>query len=396
MALGLTQGYAVAGSDTGHQGGDLKFALGHPEKINDWGYRAVHVMTGTAKLIVHSYYSRFAAHSYFVGCSTGGQQALTEAQRFPADYDGILAGAPGNNRVRLNVGFLWSWLALHKSGEPLPASKLPLIHQAVIAACGGPDSAKTGIIADPQACKFDPGTLLCKAADSGDCLTSSQVEAVRIIYAGARNPRTGERLFAGWVHGSEANENTPAGSWAGYFVGQPEPARLDFWRYWVFHDPNWDFHTFDFDRDVAYADAEMTAVVANDPDLAAFKQHTGKLLIYHGWADPVAPPEDSIRYYESVQRTLGGPEKVADFFRLFMIPGMGHCYGGPGTDTFDALGALDRWVVQGIAPDKIVASHSTAGTIDRTRPLCPYPQTARWTGSGNGNEAASFTCAAGK
>jgi feruloyl esterase len=393
MAMGLAQGYAVAGSDTGHAGGDLKFGLGHSEKINDWAYRAVHVMTDTAKLVVRSHYGRLAAASYFMGCSTGGQQALTEAQRFPADYDGIIAGAPGNNRVRLNVGFLWSWLALHKAGEPLPASKLSLIHQALLAAC---DGVQAGFLADPRTCKFDPGVLQCKAGDSADCLTASQVEAVRMIYAGARNPRTGERIFAGWALGSEANENTPAGSWAGYFVGQPEPARLDFWRYWVFNDPNWDFRTFDFDRDVAYADAKMAVVAANDPDLSAFKQHKGKLLMYHGWADPVAPPDDGIRYYESVERAMGGAKKTADFIRLFMVPGMGHCYGGPGPNTFDALGTLDRWVTQGIAPDKVIASHSTEGKVDRSRPLCPYPQISSWNRSGDINDAAAYVCVVGK
>jgi feruloyl esterase len=170
---------------------------------------------------------------------------------------------------------------------------------------------------------------------------------------------------------------------------------VDFWRYWVFNDTNWDFRTFDFDRDAAYADSKMTMVTANDPDLSAFKQRNGKLLMYHGWADPVVPPEDGIAYYESVEKAMGGAQKTSAFFRLFMVPGMGHCSGGPGPSAFDALGALDKWVAQGTAPDRIVASHSAGGTVDRTRPLCPYPQAARWNGTGSIDAAASFACAAG-
>ena len=378
MERGLRSGYAVAGSDTGHEGGDLKFGLGHPEKINDWAWRAVHVMTDTAKLVLRSYYGRFAAHAYFSGCSTGGQQALTEAQRFPGDYDGILAGDPGNNRVRLNVGFLWSWLAANGNpGATLPASKLPLLHKAVVAACDELDGVKDGIIGDPRACRFDPAALECGGEDRADCLTKGQLAAVRAIYDGAKNPRTGDRLYSGWARGSEAG-------WTGYFVGQREPARLDFWRYWVFHDPGWDFRSFDFDRDVAYADFTMAFLVANDPDLSRFQSRGGRLLIYQGWADPVVPPEDTIRYYESVAPAAG--------VRLFLIPGMGHCAGGPGPSTFDGLGALDTWVSRGVAPTRIVATHLTNGRVDRSRPLCPHPQTARWNGAGSTDDAASFEC----
>jgi len=388
MESALRKGYAAAGSDTGHEGGDLKFALGHPEKIDDWGWRAVHTMTETARLIVRSYYGRLAAHSYFMGCSTGGQQALSEAQRFPSDYDGIVAGAAGNNRVRLNMGFLWSWLALYKdSADSLPAGKLPLIQQAAITACDALDGVKDGLIDDPRACRFDPGSLLCKGHDNESCLTPRQVAAVRMIYDGARNPRTGERIFSGWARGSEAG-------WPAYFVGQPEPARLDFWRYWVFDDPIWDPRTFDFDRDVAFADAKMATVTANDPDLTAFQKRNGKLIMYNGTADPVVPPEDGIRYYESVQQFMGGWEQTNGFLRLFLVPGMGHCGGGPGPNTFEALGAIDRWVSEGAAPDRIIATHSEGGIVDRARPLCPYPQVARWNGSGSLNEAASYTCAA--
>jgi feruloyl esterase len=391
MRSALQHGYATAGSNTGHEGGDLNFGAGHPEKIKDWAYRAVHVMTEIAKHVVSAYYERSAAHSYFTGCSTGGQQALMEAQRYPTDYDGILAGDPGNNRIRLNAGFLWSWLAANKdTGNPLPASKLPLINRAVIDACDTIDGIEDGLIADPRRCHFDPGVLQCKNGDDATCLTASQVTAVRSIYDGARNPRTGQQVFAGWARGSESLGGR--GGWASYFVGQPQPARIDFWRSWVFGNPQWDPHSFDLDRDLTAADAKVGFIDANNPDLSAFQKNKGKLVMYHGWADPVVPPEDGIRYYESVAGAMGGIPNIVSFFRLFMVPGMGHCNGGPGPSTFDGLGTLDKWVTDGSAPERIVASHSTNGTVDRTRPLCPYPQIARWKGTGSSDDAAQFAC----
>jgi feruloyl esterase len=388
MAMALNQGYATAGSDTGHEGGDLRFGVGHPEKINDWSYRAVHVMTDTAKLIVRDYYGRLPQYSYFNGCSTGGHQALSEAQRFPGDYEGIVAGDPGNNRTHLIAGFLWSWEAIHKDTDtPLPVAKLPMITKAVMAACDAIDGLADGIIDDPRRCKFDPGTLLCKGGDSANCLTASQVEAVKKVYSGAKNPRTGEQLFAGWPRGTET-------SWPTYFIEPAEARRNEFWRLWVFNDPNWDWRTFDFDRDLSYADSRMAVVNANDTNLKPFKDRNGKLVMYHGWADSDVPPEDGVRYYEAVEQAMGGPEKTTDFFRLFMVPGMGHCGGGPGPNTFDAVAALDQWVDHGKAPEKIVASHIANGVTDRTRPLCPYPQIAKWKGAGSIDEAANFVCAA--
>lgn len=394
MAAAVRRGYATAGSDTGHEGGDLAFGAGHPEKINDWGYRAIHVMTETSKLIVRNHYGRFAEHSYFSGCSTGGHQALMEAQRFPTDYDGIVAGAPGNNRVRLNVGFLWSWLATNADpANPFPAPKLRLLNSEAIAACDAIDGVEDELISDPRRCQFDPGALLCEGPENDTCLTGPQVEAARKVYGGAKNPRTGEQIYPGWARGSEASGGNRIGGWAGYFVGRPEPARVDFWRLWVFDDPNWDLHTFDFDRDVAYAATKLAAIDAVDPDLTAFNENGGKLLMYHGWADAVVPPEDSVQYYENVVRTLGGMERTGEFFRLFMVPGMEHCGGGSGPNDFDALNVLDQWVAKGIAPDRIVVSHATDGTVDRTRPLCPYPLVARWNGTGSTDDAAAFVCA---
>jgi feruloyl esterase len=383
MAAALNRGYAAAGSDTGHEGGEITFGVGHPEKINDWAYRAVHVMTDVSKLIIRDYYHRLPDKAFFNGCSTGGQQALSEAQRFPDDYDGIVAGDPGNDRVHLITGFLWSWEAIHKdAADPLPSAKLPMIAKAAMEACDALDGLKDGIIDDPRRCKFDPGVLACKGADGDNCLTASQVEAVRKVYSGARNPRTGEQIFPGWVRETEA-------SWAPYFLTPAEARRNEFWRLWVFNDPNWDWRTFDFDRDVAYADRKMAVVNALDANLKPFQMRGGKLVMYHGWADSDVPPEDGVRYYESVEHSMGD---TADFFRLFMAPGMGHCGGGVGPNTFDALGAVDEWVERGIVPEKIIASHATNGVTDRTRPLCPYPQVAKWKGSGSIDDAANFVC----
>jgi feruloyl esterase len=260
-----------------------------------------------------------------------------------------------------------------------------MITKAVMAACDEIDGLKDGVIDDPRRCKFDPSTLLCKDHDGDSCLTAAEVESVKKVYSGAKNPRTGEQVFSGWARGTET-------SWKTYFVEPAEARRNEFWRLWVFNDPNWDWRTFDFDRDLAYADGKMSVVNSIDTDLKPFKARNGKLLMYHGWADSDVPPEDGIRYYEKFERAMGGQEQTSDFFRLFMAPGMAHCGGGPGPNTFDTLSALDRWVDDGNAPDKISASHVTDGVTDRTRPLCPYPQIAKWKGAGSIDDAANFRC----
>jgi feruloyl esterase len=381
MAAALNRGYATAGCDTGHVPDDLKFGVGHPDKIDDWAFRAVHVMTETAKLIVRDYYGRLPQYSYFTGCSTGGQQALTEAQRFPADYDGIVAGDPGHNRIHLMAGAMWTL----EAARPLTAAKLPLITRAAIAACDAVDGVTDGIIDDPRRCTFDPGALLCKGGDHDDCLTAAQVESVRKIYGGARNPRTGERIFAGWTVGTET-------SWTDYFVGPDEPRRNEFWKLWVFNDPEWDWRTFDFDRDLAFADGKMAVVNSVDADLRPFKARNGKLVMYHGWADGNVPAADAIEYYERVTRAMGGSDRTSDFFRLFLVPGMGHCSGGEGPNSFDTISALEQWVEHGQTPEQMIASRISNGVTSRTRPLCPYPQIAKWNGSGSTDDAANFAC----
>ena len=426
LADALKRGFATASTDTGHTGADLTFAAGHPEKIVDWGYRAIHIMTESAKLIIRRYSGLLPRHSFFMGCSTGGHEALSEVQRFPADYDGVVAGDPGNNRVHLNVGFLWAFSATHDSNGNaiLPTSKLPLINKAAIASCDGADGTAGGIISDPQACHFDPGVLLCKGAEDDQCLTAPQVAAVRKVYDGPKNPRTGEQIIAGYSPGSESPEgDNLAGGWKMYITDRKEPMRLDFWRYWVFNDPKWDWRMFDFDADVAYADKKLAAVNASSVDLSKFQSRGGKILMYSGWADPIGPPMDAVNYYKRVEGATGGRQNAQSFFRLFMAPGMAHCGDGPGPNMFgaygaktdaertrglpasvspeinlnldpehDVLSALVQWVERGIAPDHIIASHFTDERVDLTRPICPYPKVAHWNGKGSSDDASNFTC----
>ena len=401
MAAALRRGYATASTDTGHTGDDMKFGQGHPEKVIDWAWRAVHVMTDAAKLVVRDHTGKLPEHSYFNGCSSGGHQALSEAQRFPEDFDGIIAGDPANNRVRQTFAFLYSWIATHGAdGRPLlTTNKLALVTKAAVEACDGVDGVKDGIIDDPRRCHFDPAKLLCKngAAAQGEeaaCLTQPQVDAVKKMYDGVKNPRTGEQIFTGWPRGSEAFGDNPIQSWRTYVTDPAEPMRVGFFRYFLFHDPNWDWRTIDWDRDIAYAEQKLGFISAIDRDLTPFKKHGGKLLMYTGWADPVVPPQDTAAYYEAVAKTMGGYEKTREFFRFFTAPGMGHCNGGPGPNQFDALAALEQWVEKGVAPDKLIASHITNGKVDRTRPLCLYPQVAKWKGTGSSDDAASFACVA--
>jgi feruloyl esterase len=396
MAAGLRRGYAVASTDTGHTGDDMKFAQGHPEKLIDYAYRSIHVMTDASKLIVRDAQGRFAERAYFVGCSAGGQQALSEAQRYPDDYDGIVAGDPANNRIRQTFAFLHSWIATHdRDGRPIvPHAKLPLLTKAAVEACDGIDGLKDGIIDDPRRCHFDPAKLLCKGGEEATCLTAAQVEAAKKTYEGVKNPRTGEPIFTGWPRGSEGFGEPAGQSWRAYILDPPEPMRVGFFKYFLFHDPNWDYRTIDWERDLAFAEQRLPFMAAVDRDLTAFKKRGGKLLMYTGWADPVVPPQDTVAYYDAVVKTMGGLQATREFFRFFLAPGMGHCSGGPGPNQFDHLSALEHWVEKGVAPDKMIASHSTNGKVDRTRPLCLYPQVARWKGTGSTDEAANFSCVA--
>jgi feruloyl esterase len=214
------------------------------------------------------------------------------------------------------------------------------------------------------------------------------------MYEGTKNPRTGEVIFTGWPRGSEGFGENPGQSWRQYVVDPPEPMRVGFFRYWLFHDPNWDYRSIDWERDLAYAEQKLPFMAAVEKDLTPFKKHGGKLLMYTGWSDPVVPPQDTVSYYDGVVKTMGGLAPTRDFYRFFMAPGMGHCAGGPGPNQFDAIGALEQWLEKGAAPDKLIATHSTNGKVDRTRPLCMYPLVARHKGAGSTDEAANFACVA--
>jgi feruloyl esterase len=398
VASTVHEGYATVGTDAGHTatGVTAEWALRNDRRIADYGHRAVHRSAEVTRALIVAYYGRPPEHSYFIGCSNGGREALMEAQRYPDDYDGIVAGDPANNRIRQTFAFLHSWIATHdKDGKPIiPQAKLALLTRASTEACDAIDGLKDGIIDDPRRCHFDPAKLLCKGADEPGCLTAAQVESAKKTYDGVKNPRTGEQIFTGWPRGSEGFGEAAGQSWRAYIVDPAEPMRVGFFKYWLFHDPNWDYKTIDWEHDLAYAEQKLPYMAAVDKDLGPFKKHGGKLLMYTGWSDPVVPPQDTVAYYEGVAKLMGGIEKTRDFYRFFIAPGMGHCGGGPGPNEFDHLTALEQWVEKGIAPEKMIATHSMAGKVDRTRPLCAYPQVARWKGTGSSDEAANFTCVA--
>jgi feruloyl esterase len=391
LAAQLNRGYATASTDTGHaSGNDESWALGHPEKLIDWSYRAVHEMTVDSKLIVQAFYGKPAKLAYWNGCSTGGKQGLTEAQRYPNDFDGIVAGAPANYITHLLAGGVYtSWVRL-KDGESgpefIPPSKFPYLHKAALAACDAKDGVVDGVIADPRRCHFDPKMIECHSGDAPNCLTAAQVHTAQLIYAGAKY-NDGKQIFPGFEPGSEL-------LWAPATAGPiSNTVGVGFFRFMVFDNPNWDFTTFDVDRDTRVADKKVGSIVnAIDPNLKAFEQHGGRMIMYHGWADQAIQPENSVNYYERVVATMASQQKTQEFLRLFMVPGMSHCRGGAGPNDFDALTALERWREDNIAPEKIIATHETSGRIDNTRPLCPYPKTAIYKGSGDTTDAANFVC----
>ena len=386
LAEALQDGYATASTDTGHEGGRGIFALGHPEKLVDFAWRSEHEMTAKAKKLIEAFYGSGPKLSYWNGCSTGGRQGLKAAQMVPEDYDGIVAGAPAN-RTAISL-----WIAdavLRDPARYIPPAKYPVIHKGALDACDAGDGLKDGLIDDPRQCRFDPAVLQCKAGDEPSCLTAPQVAAAKQIYSNAINPRTKKEMFASLVPGSELG-------WGAQAAGpEPSPMIYDQYRYVVFKDPKWDWKTFDFDKDVVKGDLPENLIMnATNPNMDAFFKRGGKLIMYHGWSDQLVPPVNTIEYYDKVVAHMGGAAKAAEHVRLFMAPGMGHCAGGEGPNTFDEVKALEQWVEHGKAPARIEASHSANGRVDRTRPLCPYPQVARYTGSGSTDDAASFVCTA--
>ena len=407
----VRRGYATASTDTGHRAADTWWAVGHPQKAIDYLYRAKHLVTVAAKGLVRAYYGRPATHSYFNSCSNGGRQALLEIQRYPDDYDGFVVGAPWNFQSHSNAGFVWNAQALSAAGAAIPAAKLPAINAAVLSACDASDGLTDGVIANPPSCAFNPDVLLCSGAESDSCLTPAQLGALKKIYAGPRNPRTGAKIFPGFIRGGEdgwaglVSNSTASGLGNGYFANL------------TFENPSWDYRTFNFDGDMAYADFKV-GILGNaiDTDLSEARKRGIKIIQYHGWNDQTLQPEYSPEYYQGVVETMGGLKKTQRFYRLFMVPGMRHCYFGPGATSFGAVGqqlppardavhdvqtALERWVEKGVAPEGMVATKYTddaaaTRTVRLTRPLCAWPSVPRYSGTGDPNVAASFVCSGAK
>jgi hypothetical protein len=414
LGAGLERGYASATTDTGHQGTatDARWALNDRAKEIDYGHRGTHVTTVAAKQVTAAYYGSAPRYAYFSGCSNGGRQALMEAQRYPDDYDGIVAGNPslgalGNVRRALTYQYL-----LAAPDRALTPEKLAVLSNAAVAACDKNDGLADGLIGDPRGCSFDPAVVSCKAIDGPDCLSAGQVAMAKFIYAETKLP-DGRRI-AGFPIGHEDGTT----GWQQWITGRAPPTSQEggalsfgaeppigfrfadgFFRYMAFEkdDPEYDWlKNFDVARDLPKIETYSRLISPTDPDLSAFRKSGGKLLLYHGWADPALSAYDTINYYGSVVAKNGGKRRADQFVRLFLAPGMHHCAGGPGPNTFDSLSALERWVESGAAPERIIASHVTGEKVDRTRPLCPEPQVARYVGSGSVDSAENFQCGAAR
>lgn len=404
LAESVRNGFASASTDTGHeagQGGGAQWALNHPEKIIDFGHRAIHLMTVQGKAITTAFYGSAPKRSYFSSCSNGGRQALMEAQRYPEDYDGIVAGAPANDWVHLmaNAAFLSS-LTMRDAEFYIPSEKLPAIQEATVAACDKKDGVADGVVENPAACGFDPAVLLCKGEENNQCLTKAQAASLRVIYGGLKDAK-GKQVYPGYALSGEAEK----GSWGSWITGTGREQSAmymfstNFFKYMVYNNPDWDYRSFDVAKDLPAARKLAVHLSAVNPDLRGFQARGGKLILYHGWCDAAIPGQAVIDYYNSVVQKMGA-KSVGSFVRLFMAPGMQHCGAGSGPNTFGQGGApkgdpetniaaaLTAWVENDRAPERIVASRP-----GRTRPLCAYPMTAKYKGSGSTDDAANFDCA---
>jgi Tannase and feruloyl esterase len=413
LGLAVFQGYASAATDTGHatEGTNAAWALGHPEKIVDFAYRAIHEMTVIGKATTKAFYGDAAQHSYFANCSNGGRQALMEAQRYPEDYDGILAGAPANYWTHLLASAIYDAQATTLDpASYIPASKIPAIAKAVNDSCDAQDGVTDGVLNDPRKCHFDTAALVCKAADSDACLTQPQVTALKKLYEGAHDSK-GKEIFPGFLPGGEAG----GGGWPLWITGMGPGKSLLFafgigyFSDMVYDKADWDYKTANLDEAVAASDKKFSGVLnATETNLKPFESHGGKLIIYHGWNDAAISALNTINYYEAVQNKMG-KQQANSFLRLFMVPGMQHCGGGPGPDVFGQAGfstpndpqhniylALEEWVEKGAAPSAVIATKQPGegSTLKVTRPLCAYPQVAVYKGSGDTNDAANFACGA--
>jgi feruloyl esterase len=407
---GLTRNYATVSTDTGHQVSsdldilDASWALNDRPAEIDFGFRAVHLTAVVGKTIIASYYGLAAKYSYFDGCSGGGGQSLREAEMFPEDFDGYIAGAPVFDFRGTLLALNWKMKAIQATPDTdiISLDNLALVGNAVLEACDAIDGLKDGLIGDPRKCHFDPVSLLCKKGNQTNCLTSDQVHAFQLIYQG---PRTtwGMQLFPGLAKGGETPDGFGSGDgWDGMIntPGSPSAEFIlqdQFLRYLAFRvdNPNYDWNTFNFNSDWQKTDLMASILDATDSDLSRFHKLGRKLLIYHGWSDETASPLRTLEYYRDVHNRLGS-KQTADSIRLFMAPGMFHCdNGGPGPNTFDYISALERWVEKGVPPEKMLATHfDLNGNPDRTRPLCAYPKIAKYNGSGSIDDASNFSCVA--
>jgi feruloyl esterase len=388
LAAAVAAGYAGAATDTGHEGNSAAFAIEHPEKVVDLAHRAVHEMTVEAKKIIDAFYGAGPKISFWNGCSTGGRQGIIAAAKYPGDFDAIVSGASALHWMKLHAARVAINSFVHRSAESyIPPEKYPLVHEAVLGACDAQDGVRDGVLENPATCKFDPKVLECKGADGPECLTSAQVETARALYAPVKNPADGSVVRPALLQpGSELGWATLAGP-------QPIGNATEAYKFVVFKNANWDWRTFNPSTDISLAlKIDNGLLDYTDPNLKPFFARGGKLLMYHGWSDPQVTPLNSVTYFSDVVKTLG-KSVVGRNIQLYMVPGMNHCAGGPGTDTFNKMAAIEQWIERGSAPDYIVASHLTGGNVDRTRPLCPYGSVAKWSGSGSTDEAANFSCA---
>ena len=410
MGTAVREGFAVASTDTGHTSTEPATWLADRERVIDYSYRGLHLTTVAAKSIVQAYNTAPAKNAYYTGCSTGGKQGLMEAQRYPADFDGILAGDAANFWTHQMASEVWNGVVTSSPETNLPKEKLQLLENATVKACDMLDGAADGLVSDPMHCHFDPAKLQCAAgADSASCLTAAQVGAVKKLYGGVTDAR-GKSLYPGFYPGGEMG-------WASNTVinktTKSGVSSYDFWGNAVFHTPDWPFPTFDFDANIDRADAELAPIMnATDPNLEEFRRLGHKLIYYHGAADPLIPAQNGIDYFESVVKAQKSQDRTESFFRAFLVPGLYHCAGGPGPIAFgtgqqapasqrdadhEVLMSLERWVEKGTAPAKIIATKYVDGDAAKgvalQRPLCPYPQVAKYKGSGDLKDAANFACA---
>jgi feruloyl esterase len=395
-------GYASGSTDTGHEGGSGSFALDSNGRLNwqsirDNAHVGIHEMTTTGKALTQAMYGAAPRYSYFYGCSTGGRQGLMEAQRYPQDYNGFVAGAPAINWPKLMMQSIWGSVQMNASGNPMPACKLAAATAAAVSACDAIDGVKDGVIEDPGRCHFDPKTLVGTSA--GDCGTFTQADAEVIskLWEGPRR-EDGSFLWYGQTRGADlvalgATRGTP-------LKPQGFPFTQDWLKYWVTQNPQFDWTTMTsaaFDRYWDQSIEEFGTVIGTDnPDLTAFRDRGGKAILWHGGADQLITPDGTIDYYKRLIGQMGGAEKTAQFLRFFMAPGVAHCAGGAGPNPYGQLDALLSWVEDGKAPATLTAARrDQAGALTRSRPLCQYPQVAKYKGSGSTDDAANFVCSTG-